>query len=734
MPIVQLRILPPLAIARLGSSPTPLDAFYLAVDPEHPLEHRRIVPSESFEVARDGSLHKKPLPTSIRFKEKDPDGRIRPVAPFLEVFAVTTSNRQTLQPLTVELLKAEGLSLDAIRWNVRVANIKIARRTGKFEDQIFATAADISDHEPHPLMGECPNFLPGKRLPLGSVQFIRPTQEFGQIRLRFTPAAGKVYGSSRTRKKSKQDETGEPDPVITSDELVIYDKTKGWLGYEEGSGPTLTNPGQIFAGFSTDDGTQVSWGYIDDECDGVVEVNLKMNDEETLAARAWIGAGPPAFAPDSLPVRVVTDELEQIVLGPHAQKPVNSAEVEEIVRRAMETVRLMNTSVMNGNPVNGRARVASTMTAQDANDFRRLYQPIMAESLMDNLAVVALHQRILSALQAGTAPWFADVLRRPEEIGDLSDAGRRKMPALMRNADARALTLTHRQIDKVVKASSDVAFDAVAHGDDGRNAPLKVTNVIAQLHHRAAGNPISVLPSAAISNCFPGLEFDFRNLWRRAFEGIVLLECNNYVIHADEPHCDLLHHRLLTVDGRDMVVATNGPKLPNGGNEALSTGDNPAAVSFMEWSNSLAHVLQKQGQEVECEFTADEAPVETASNAANKIKVKLKVRRFFVEGTAEFAKDLLQPGELTQGLCAPWQNDYRECACYYWAASRPDYVNVEPGPDGLSRGDMWMAKTRTGNYIPDNRTDKRLLNYDDLFMAWEKELKFIIGGKDADAS
>ena len=27
--------------------------------------------------------------------------------------------------------------------------------------------------------------------------------------------------------------------------------------------------------------------------------------------------------------------------------------------------------------------------------------------------------------------------------------------------------------------------------------------------------------STAISNCFPGLEFDFRNLWRRAFVGIV---------------------------------------------------------------------------------------------------------------------------------------------------------------------------------------------------------------------
>ena len=71
MPIEQLRILPPLAIARLGSSPVPLDAFDLVVDPAHPLGYRRIIPRESFEIAVDGSLRKKPLPTSIIFKEAD---------------------------------------------------------------------------------------------------------------------------------------------------------------------------------------------------------------------------------------------------------------------------------------------------------------------------------------------------------------------------------------------------------------------------------------------------------------------------------------------------------------------------------------------------------------------------------------------------------------------------------------------------------------------------------------
>ena len=91
---------------------------------------------------------------------------------------------------------------------------------------------------------------------------------------------------------------------------------------------------------------------------------------------------------------------------------------------------------------------------------------------------------------------------------------------------------------------------------------------------------------------------------------------------------------------------------------------------------------------------------------------------------------LAKPGELTQGLCSPWQNDYRECSCYYWASARPDYVNIEPTPSGASRGDNWMQKVRTGQYVADDYVDTRLLHYDDLFANWESALKFAVGGRD----
>ncbi|ABB05726.1 MULTISPECIES: hypothetical protein [Burkholderia] len=269
------------------------------------------------------------------------------------------------------------------------------------------------------------------------------------------------------------------------------------------------------------------------------------------------------------------------------------------------------------------------------------------------------------------------------------------------------------------------------------NGEIRASNLTAQIHHRGVGNPVSVLPRTAISNCFPGLEFDFRNLWRRAFVGITLVENNNYVIDAEPGYEHLKTRRLLSFDGHKVgtMVLTTGPVLPGGDPVTLASKPNPNAVSFMEWSNSIARIVHLQGKPVECEFTAHDNALEEVYYDHGKtetLKVTLTLRRFFEGDTASFNLEMLKPGELTQGLCAPWQNDYRECACYYWAASRPDFVNVEPGDDGLARGDMWFAKRRTGTYVPDNRVDTRLWSYDDLFRSWQEDLQFVIRGKDAD--
>src|SRR3982074_3592980 len=100
----------------------------------------------------------------------------------------------------------------------------------------------FSDHSLHPVQADCPNFWPGKQLPLGWVQYINPTDEFPEIRLRFTPAHGYVYGSSATAPVEK--------PINQDYVDVLYNSSEGhgtWASYADQSVATITIPGGIYA-------------------------------------------------------------------------------------------------------------------------------------------------------------------------------------------------------------------------------------------------------------------------------------------------------------------------------------------------------------------------------------------------------------------------------------------------------------------------------------------------------
>ena len=96
MKILDIRILPPIAIGRLGSSEHTMDAFNLKVLEEKPLDFRHIIPKESLKIDEETGEITAYCPDKIIFKDaKNIDvknGKIRPVAPFLEVFAITDEN------------------------------------------------------------------------------------------------------------------------------------------------------------------------------------------------------------------------------------------------------------------------------------------------------------------------------------------------------------------------------------------------------------------------------------------------------------------------------------------------------------------------------------------------------------------------------------------------------------------------------------------------------------------
>lgn len=273
-------------------------------------------------------------------------------------------------------------------------------------------------------------------------------------------------------------------------------------------------------------------------------------------------------------------------------------------------------------------------------------------------------------------------------------------------------------------------------------------NLSAQLNYQGVGNPPSTRPHSAISNSFPGLEMDFRNAWRHLLDGIVLHESNNLVVDAaaDAPAEVRALKRayvLLSVNGQPVTAPVSGPVYVGGDSVPLPATPGAPTTMPLEWSNALAGIVPLAGQYVPCKFGRYQSPNE-APHENDDIVVDLRVRHFFDQETgpdgqptqrrAVIARDLVQPGELTQSLCSPWQNDYRECACFYWAASRPDYVNIEPQPNGLSTGHNWMQKDRTAAtpkfYIVDDWVDERLVTHESLFTDWEKDLLFVIGGQD----
>ena len=126
MTIKELRILPPFAIGRLGSAREPLDNYTIEDDPENSLGFRRIKGALTLVVdEKTGEIRETRIPQTMEFKH---DGRIRPVAPFLEVFAVTDGD--VLERLDLKLLSRHGLRPANISWQVSVANRKVVRPMG----------------------------------------------------------------------------------------------------------------------------------------------------------------------------------------------------------------------------------------------------------------------------------------------------------------------------------------------------------------------------------------------------------------------------------------------------------------------------------------------------------------------------------------------------------------------------------------------------------------------------
>lgn len=358
--------LPPLAIARIGGSDTPLDSFVWNSDPTIHGAHRTVIrPAVSLEVLTDGSLRPY-LPGAIQFRDR---GLLRPVAPFFELWVKLPDGNS--EPLTSTFLAQQDASLDSVEYTITVANRKAQRRTGSAACAYIAQAvASANDYERKPLLafsphnsGEEPLVFQDHPIPLGHFQVIKPIPRVALnvrldvLRVRFTPARGEVYGPPiAVAGPASPLPPGLALPGVTLGgrlhEIVpeanrFLNPYTPWSRYimnERGDDP---QPSDSYDG--TNVGLNRSWGVVDDTCDGIIEAQVVIKGRRYVATTR-IFSSCPDYAPDRRPFYSVADDLADRDLPPLEITPATISdtqrEIADLFVRAFETASLFNLDAM----------------------------------------------------------------------------------------------------------------------------------------------------------------------------------------------------------------------------------------------------------------------------------------------------------------------------------------------------------------------------------------------------
>jgi len=475
---------PPIAIARLGGSSVPQDAYgwVETADPRADGE-TTIAPMWSLNVLPDGSLDPV-LPTELRFRDGD---LIRPVCPFLEVWAVTGDDgdpagggRET--PLTPALLERQGTKLSDLKIRIDAHNLKAARRT-RNADLGFGTHPPVEiggdDHGAAALLGVSPPnvrrpMIPkGRNIPLGSAQVLRsqpnrPDVDLEVIRLRFRPGPGRFYGPPQAART-----TGAlPFPAV-GDGNAFLDAAAGWF---DAAMSDAVEPADTYDGAQRNRDRGPSLGVVDDTCEARIEVALRLpGSRAVLTAHANVFVAPPDFAPDRRPFLSLADEINDRSGDAAARTAAMTADqqgawVEDLFERIYETVSLLNVDhyrAARGVTLGGQRlaeqlvgdevpNTRQAMGGRDAlrNPFYRIAAatpneplPLSQHARRQHRAIADLQNlRDFIALLPDRVP---SLMRPPFAIEDIESPNETtmRMPPFMRQSNAQPLTLSSWQYD-----------------------------------------------------------------------------------------------------------------------------------------------------------------------------------------------------------------------------------------------------------------------------------------------
>ncbi len=300
-----------------------------------------------------------------------------------------------------------------------------------------------------------------------------------------------------------------------------------------------------------------------------------------------------------------------------------------------------------------------------------------------------------------------------------------------------------------------------------RNLSARANTQAAATGRRVVGNPAGARLESGVGNCFPGLEWDVRNLEGRFFPGLLFWVVTEPLAPVPEAPTNQAGIRLKYLD------YLSDPLLPERSAEpwvqtllATYAGSVGRSLSTGRW---YLHWIEQDGHRVSCYDGSGQpydgellwrfvrclapGPVKIAlvrrDAPAPQPVVELEGRRrvYAPDGVVDAA---YPPGELTESMCNPWQHDFRDCACYYWASNHPDVVlggdpaSLPSLPDGApaATGEAvtwldWLRRDRgpAGDVAaPASRAAARPAQMDhfEINRRWQ-DLAFVVGGREIGA-
>lgn len=293
------------------------------------------------------------------------------------------------------------------------------------------------------------------------------------------------------------------------------------------------------------------------------------------------------------------------------------------------------------------------------------------------------------------------------------------------------------------------------------------------------GNPVSTLMESGVGNCFPGLEFDVRQLDVRFFPGLVFEFLGVTPAGPDgtqgarlvysDPAGDPIIADHFTADGPQWITDL---KKQFAGPEGSALGDGTWYLHFVEQDGkrimmydyalyqNAAGLTPYEGETVWwiIRLIEPDKPLtisltqRAADGSPSGVPVVLTGRRRQFLNDEGMIDPVYHPGELTSSMCSPWTHDFRDCACHYWASNHPDVVLGEvddPQQQLDNRTDEndaaqavtfidWMRRRQeplkdvsAQTTLPKARPDR----YDpyEINLHWQ-QLDFVLQGQEAEAT